>query len=193
MIETEIKLRIKDGVEAAVKLLEAHGCRIRSPRILQSDQVFDLPDGALRQSGRLLRVRTCGGVSTLTFKGPARPGRHKSREELEATTPDSDALAAILDRLGYVQSFRYEKYRTAFSDGQEDPGLIALDETPIGVFVELEGPEEWIDRTAHLLGFAASNYITASYGSLYREYLERHGGPPDMIFSDLHQYQEKAP
>jgi adenylate cyclase class 2 len=193
MIETEIKLRISDGAEAAVRLLEADGCRVTLPRTLQIDQVFDLPDETMRRSGRLLRVRSSGGESTLTYKGQARPGRHKSREELEATTRDSEALVAILDRLGYRPSFRYEKYRTTFVDSEKaDGALVALDETPIGVFLELEGPEEWIDRTAHRLGFTAADYITASYGSLYRNFLALYGGPPDMVFRDAERPAEKT-
>jgi adenylate cyclase class 2 len=193
VIETEIKLRINEGAEAAVRLLVRRGCYIRVPRILQIDQVFDRPDGAIRQAGMLLRVRFSGGVSTLTYKGPTSPGPHKSREELEATTQDSDALAAILDRLGYAPSFRYEKYRTTFADSEKDGATIALDETPIGVFLELEGPAVWIDRTAHRLGFVSSDYITASYGSLYRDYQTLHGGPPDMVFSDPDQVPTKTP
>jgi hypothetical protein len=34
-----------------------------------------------------------------------------------------------------------------------------LDETPAGVFLELEGPSRWIDRTARRLGFAESDYL----------------------------------
>ena len=193
MIETEIKLRVKQETQATIRLLERHGCHIRIPRMLQIDQVFDRPDGAMRESGSLLRVRSSGRVSILTYKGPARPGRHKSREELEASTSDSDALVAILHRLGYVPSFRYEKYRTTFADGEDDTAVIALDETPIGVFLELEGREDWIDGAAHRLGFASSDYITASYGSLYRDHLAVHGGPPDIVFGDSDHPSTKAP
>ena len=35
--------------------------------------------------------------------------------------------------------------------------LIELDETPIGAFVELEGPAEAIDRAATELGFGKSD------------------------------------
>ncbi|MBV8844253.1 MAG: class IV adenylate cyclase [Bryobacterales bacterium] len=184
MIETEIKLRV-DGAEAMKRRLEEQGFRITIPRVLQVDQVFDLPDQPLLRSGKLLRVRSTNGKAILTYKGPALGGRHKSREELEAATRDVGALNAILNRLGYAPAFRYEKYRTTFQDGSGTlHAVAALDETPIGVFLELEGPEDWIDRTAEDLGFGPGDYITASYGSLYREHLKLHGGPADMIFSN---------
>jgi len=62
-------------------------------------------------------------------------------------------------------------------------GEVALDETPIGLFLELEGPEDWIDSTATRLGFAETDYITSSYSSLYQDYLPLHpGAPSNMVF-----------
>ena len=58
-----------------------------------------------------------------------------------------------------------------------------LDETPIGNFLEIEGRPKWIDRTARVLGFSAGDYITTSYGSLYRIYCRENGvSRKDMVF-----------
>jgi adenylate cyclase class 2 len=184
-VETEIKLRLAGSAAEALQRIEQRGYQVRTPRTLQVDQVFDRPTGDLRQARQLLRVRSENGRAILTYKGPPFPGRYKSREEIEATTPDTAPLLSILDRLGYVPSFRYEKYRTTFvlSEGQgDDPGILALDETPIGVFLELEGPEYWIDRTALRLGFSPEDYITQSYASLYLDHVAAHGGTPNMVF-----------
>ena len=183
------------GATAARLLIESRDFRISIPRTLQVDQVFDFPDSALRQSGRLLRVRSENGLQTgaiLTFKGPVVSGSlHKSREELETSAASRATLELIFERLGLVPTFRYEKYRTTFresgrataSEGAEpESGLIALDETPIGVYMELEGPAYWIDRTAVRLGFLPKDYVTASYAALYRDYLITHTGPSDMLF-----------
>jgi hypothetical protein len=62
--------------------------------------------------------------------------------------------------------------------------LIELDETPIGFFVELEGPAGAIDRAAQALGFEKSDYILANYMVLYREYCRGRGEEPrDMVFA----------
>jgi adenylate cyclase, class 2 len=193
-IETEIKLPMKDGAGPALLLLERHGYRMTVSRTLQVDQVFDFPDGALRESGRLLRLRlekarlenapSENGAAILTYKGPVlSAGLHKSREELETSVADGGTLEKVIERLGFVPSFRYEKYRTTFRASGE-PGLVALDETPIGVFLELEGPPYWIDGTALRLGFAPRDYVTASYSALYRVFRESHEGPPDMLFGE---------
>jgi adenylate cyclase, class 2 len=179
--ETEIKLRIADA-EAARELLERAGFQSDGTRTLEADTVFDTPAQVLRRGGRLLRVRRRGDQGILTFKGPATPGRHKDREELETPLRDPDNFTLILTRLGYQVSFRYEKYRTAYRR-PGDPGIVTIDETPIGSFLELEGSGTWIDQTAAELGFSDPDYITDSYASLYLAWCrERKVTPGDMIF-----------
>ncbi len=139
-IETEIKLPMKDGAEPARMLLERHGYVITTPRTHQADKVFDFPGGVLRESGRLLRLRlehpsSEGATSENTAGIPLHTrdlffsaSPHKSREELETSAADSGTLEKILERLGMVPAFRYEKHRTTFQAAGE-PGLVALDET----------------------------------------------------------------
>jgi adenylate cyclase class 2 len=172
-VETEVKIPFLGPTETVRRLIERQGYTQAEPRVLEADQLFDRPDGTLRHSDQLLRLRRSGGNATVTYKGPSQRERYKSREEIEFDVSDPDAFALVLDRLGYVPGFRYEKYRTKYrADGE--PGLITIDETPIGVYLELEGPPEWIDRTAQRLGFSAADYSTASYGSLYRDFRLKH-------------------
>jgi len=88
----------------------------------------------------------------------------------------------ILERLGYQPVFRYEKYRTEYTrTGQS--GLAMIDQTPIGDFLELEGSPSWIERTARALGRSPAEFITASYGALYREHCQASGVKPgNMVF-----------
>jgi adenylate cyclase class 2 len=80
---------------------------------------------------------------------------------------------ALFNGLGYQPSLRYEKYRTEFSR-EEEPGHVVVDETPIGTFIELEGPPRWIDKTARLLGFSRDDYILLSYGRLFEQWCAAH-------------------
>jgi adenylate cyclase, class 2 len=180
-IETEIKIPFPAAPADAVRLIEQRGYRMVSPRTLQSDQVFDRPDRALRRAGELLRLRSDGGQWILTYKGAALAARHKSREEIETSFSSGEELARILERLGFTPCFRYQKYRTGFR-AMGESGTIFLDETPIGVFLELEGAEDWIDGTAIHLGFAEKDYVGLSYASLYEKYLQHHDAGPDMLF-----------
>lgn len=180
--ETEIKLAVADA-KTGRRLLRGAGFRVSRRRVFETNTVFDTPDLALRRAAALLRVREAGSAATITYKGPPDVSKHKSREELELEIPDARTMRAILDRLGFRPVFRYEKYRTEFRDGGA-AGLAMLDETPVGVYLELEGTARWIDRAARKLGFAESDYITASYGRLYLEWCARRGAEPShMVFA----------
>ena len=180
-IETEIKIAIANAEETAALLL-SNGFAVVAPRVFESNTVYDTPVSTLRAQGCLLRLRTAAGC-VLTFKGPATQARHKSREEFETAISDPANAAHILNRLGFHESFRYEKYRTEFARSGE-PGAVMLDETPIGNFLEIEGPPHWIDVTAHELGFDEDQFLTVSYGTLYRRHCETHGRTPShMVFA----------
>jgi adenylate cyclase, class 2 len=179
--ETEIKLAVRDA-RSARQRLRAAGFASSRRRVFEVNLVFDTADLALRQSSRLLRLRQAGRTVTLTYKGAPVTGKHKSREELEVDVADLDAMSVIVGQLGYQQVFRYEKYRTEYRQPLRT-GVATVDETPVGVFLELEGTPAWIDRTARTLGFDEDAYITASYARLYLEWCAAHGlKPTNMIF-----------
>jgi adenylate cyclase, class 2 len=142
--------------------------------------------------------RTAAARYLLTFKSPpeqlaigaiAPQGdrRHKVREELETELIDASALQKIFEGLGLRGWFRYEKFRTPY----KLPGrlkwakdlLIDYDETPIGTFIELEGPPQAIDQAAILLGFHPRDFITKNYLVLYLDDCKRQNiQPRHMLF-----------
>jgi adenylate cyclase class 2 len=181
-LEREIKLRFDNAVEAREMIL-ALGATPLLGRRLQEDCLLDTEDELLRRQRSTLRVRSEGGKSLLTFKGPALPGLVKIREEHETVVADGTALLAILEALGLHVWFRYEKYREEFS---ADDVVIAVDETPVGVFVEVEGGEAAIDATARALGKLPSDYITDSYRFLFLQHRDANGlNGADMVFAGL--------
>ena len=181
-LEREIKLRFNSADEARAKIL-ALGAAPLLGRRLQEDCLFDTDDERLRRQRSTLRVRSEGGKSLLTFKGPAIPGLVKIREEYETVVADGAALHTILEQLGLHCWFRYEKYREEFSN---DDVVIAVDETPVGVFVEIEGGEDAIHDTARALGRTPSDYITDSYRFLFLQHRDANGlAGPDMVFAGL--------
>jgi len=211
--ETEIKLKIEDlkAFQRLLKKLGAQPLSPRSGRVHEENVIFDTPQGGLAKHGQLLRIRTetpeGSGNSRkpkskprviLTFKRPvARPvgshaehptdGFHKVREEIEMEVTDGAILTTIFEGLGMSGWFRYEKFRTTFrlpaSKGWARGLLIELDETPIGTFVELEGPAAAIDRAAAELGYSRRDYVLKNYLTLYVEECRRRGEQPvHMLF-----------
>jgi adenylate cyclase class 2 len=179
-LEREIKLRF-DSPEAARAAVRAAGARPLKPRRLQSDVLLDTPQRTLSARSQVLRVRIEDGHSFVTFKSPTAHPTLKVREELETAVDDGQCVVAILAQAGFDIWFRYEKYREEFAF---DEAVIAVDETPMGTFVEIEGSDRGIAATALALGRGPSDYLIDSYRSLFVHFCEERGLPAtDMVFA----------
>ncbi len=180
-VEVEVKFRV-GAIPALVERLAALGFREQTPRTFEHNVLFDTPAHTLRASRSILRVRRYGERWVLTHKQLTPdhdPGeRHKHREETETTVEDGEALTTVFERLGYVRAFVYEKWRTEFAD---ETGHCVIDETPIGIFAELEGPEDWIDRVSRALGLAQTDLLTLSYGRLFEAWKRETGSRAEQL------------
>ena len=179
--ETEIKIPV--GAFAAIRdNLLAAGAILEQPMLRESNVLLDTNDAALNQAGTALRIRIWGSRCILTFKGPATyMGPGKDREELETTVEDPDVLQSVFERLGFHPLVRYEKDREAWRLGS---ALITLDHTPMGNFVEIEGPAESIERDAVRLGLDPNQAVRGSYVSLWQTYRIAHNRGPHMVFDE---------
>jgi adenylate cyclase class 2 len=178
-LEREIKLRFESPEEARAAILAAGATPLHGRR-LQEDSLLDSEEETLRRRRCVLRVRVENGKSRITFKGPVQPSVVKLREELETVVGDGEVLLHILEELGLHVWFRYEKYREEFS--HEDV-IVAVDETPVGVFVEIEGSENGIMAMADALGRTPDDYVLDSYRGLFLKHREQFGlTGTDMVF-----------
>jgi adenylate cyclase class 2 len=104
----------------------------------------------------------------------------KLRDELETIIGDGVLLLRIFEEVGFHIWFRYEKYREEFS---HEEVIVAIDETPVGVFVEIEGSEQGITTMARALGRRPDDYVLDSYRGLFLKYREQYGlEGTDMVF-----------
>ena len=180
-LEREIKLRFDDPATARLAILAAGGTPVRGRR-LQEDCLLDTADELLRRRRSVLRVRMESGRSLLTFKGPVQPSMMKLREELETVVADGTLMLRVLEELGFRIWFRYQKYREEFA---LDDVIIAIDETPVGTYVEIEGGESGIAATAEALGRRPADYVLESYRGLFVRHCQERGLPiSHMLFSD---------
>ena len=135
----------------------------------------------------------------VTFKGPpsaqaladaaaqstagGQQGAYKIRREIEFGVSDACRFRETLEALGLRPAFYYEKFRTTYRARRFRNLVISLDESPAGIFLELEGPPAVIDRARHSLGYQPEDAILLSYGELYAAYREASGRPmTDMLF-----------
>ena len=181
--EREIKLAYASAA-AAREAVAALGATPLRARRLQSDTLFDTATGMLGMRRAVLRVRREGSHCAITFKNPAEHPTMKLREEIETTAGDGDAIVAILAQLGFAPWFSYEKYREEFAVAEV---VIAIDDTPVGAFLEIEGSEAGIAATAAALGKGPADYIVDSYRTLFLRYCAERGiAATHMLFAALH-------
>ena len=178
--EVEIKFAISN-LPALVRKLKTQGFKLITRRTQELNTLYDLPGEPLRTRGSVLRLRQYGSKWTLTYKDKGKAGRYKTRREIETVVENGPAMDQVLRSLGFRPSFRYEKFRSEWTDGQ---GHVVLDETPIGNFGEIEGRGRWIDAVAKKLGINLSQYVTSSYVELFQQWKqENRSKATDMLFS----------
>jgi adenylate cyclase, class 2 len=174
-METEVKIQIQDRAALEQKLPQIGFARV-TERTLERNTLYDKADRELRNSRQILRIRQYGEKWVITHKRvPANmeeEGPHKNRIETETLVEDGPAMGQIFCALGYQPMFIYEKWRTEWADAR---GHCVIDETPLGIYAELEGPGDWIDSTAEKLGIAASEFIKLSYGRIFELWKEQTG------------------
>ena len=106
----------------------------------------------------------------------------KIREEIETAAGDGGVLLQLFEQLGFRIWFRYEKYREEYAG---DDLIIAIDETPVGTFVELEGGEAAIRAMTAALGRTEADYMVESYRGLFLQHQQKYGyETPHMFFLD---------
>jgi len=207
--EIELKFPIRD-LTSLHSRLPTLGFLLDTPRTFELNTLYDTPSRTLRETKQILRIRRYGDIWTLTHKRkpyPAAPTqfdsetRYKVRIETETHIDDGPALEAIFEQLGYTPVFRYEKFRTEWSqiattiEGPLFAGIadafhlpapsprchLVIDETPIGDYAELEGPPAWIDETLAKLNVNPASCITESYGRLFLAWKSRTGSPAENL------------
>ena len=165
-LEREIKLRFEsaDAARAAVAALGATPLRGRR---LQDDVLLDTDDRrAPARAAASLRVRARRRAEPPSpSRARCMPSAMKVREEIETVVGDAEMLLRVLRRAR--ASRRASATRSIREEFALDGRVVAIDETPVGTFVELEGDETAIADVARGLGRTPGDYVLASYRSLF--------------------------
>ena len=181
-LEREVKLQFGSVEEARDAVTSAGAAPLRCRR-LQEDALLDDEAETLRKRRCVLRVRVESGRSLVTFKGPVQVSPMKLREEIETVIGDGETMLRCFEQLGYDVWFRYQKYREEYALSDV---IVAIDETPVGVFVEVEGDEHGIIEATRALGRTPDDFVLDSYRSLFMEHRRAHGLPAtDMLFDEV--------
>jgi len=152
-VEVEVKSSVED-IRKLKKRLSEMGAR-KVDDAVENDVYYNHPARDFARTDEALRIRTCAGRSSLTYKGPKLDFRSKSREELIIGLDSAPDAAAMLERLGFRKVAEVRKRRRKYALGQFE---ICLDRVAgLGAFIEIEaqaprkGYEKVLDRALSLL------------------------------------------
>ena len=160
--EVELKYPVKDFSLIRKNLRQA-GALLICKATEEKNTVYDLPDGSLKGSGTLLRLRDFGGDIILTVKEPGQPGAMKIRKEHETSLSISFSQAEkMLYALGYAPVFQYAKTREIWSLGEDTH--ICLDSLFFGKYVEIESDSQSkVSSASRILGLNPRKGLSKSY------------------------------
>lgn len=161
--EIEVKFLLKDYSVLMQKISDLQ-LPCSQERIHEFNLRYDLPDGSLVAKKQVLRLRK-DTQARLTFKGPGIMEQDVlTRKEIEVEVSDFDATNRLLEALGYQVIMMYEKFRANYL---MDKLVLSVDETPLGLFIELEGESPaQVRRAADALGLDWDARINFSYSAL---------------------------
>ena len=162
-LEIEIKFYLADLSSIRQRILElgAHS----QGRSFESNIRFEDRHMNLKKQKSLLRLRQDRKVH-LTYKSTPPEDNHQFKilKELEVEVSDFDTMHHILEALGYHREQVYEKRRETLV---LDRTQFCLDSMPFGNFLEIEGPQQDIQKFAVRLELAWNQRILMNYLEIF--------------------------
>ncbi|HEX7122648.1 MAG TPA: class IV adenylate cyclase [Gemmatimonadaceae bacterium] len=176
MRETELRGVIPNE-EACVERLVTAGARPVFEGRLE-DRRFDTPDFALAARDVVLRLRVSRqhdhARATLDLKGPASyEGGFKHRDETSVEIDDAEAMAHILEQIGFSVSREIDRDVRVFALGE---AIVRLERFPrMDLLAEVEGPPEAIEQAIATLGLPRETFTTERLYAFVQRYQARTG------------------
>ncbi len=177
--EIEAKFHVQDLKRIELRLLELKAQLIQ-PRVHEINLRFDRPNGELKSSQRVLRLRQ-DEKARFTFKGPSveTAGGVMGRKEIEFEVGDFESAKQFLEEIGFHAIVFYEKFRATYELNNTH---IMLDELPYGDFIEIEGDNvDMIHSIADSLELNWDAMVKAGYHALFDRVALKYGLEPSQL------------
>jgi predicted adenylyl cyclase CyaB len=186
MKELELKAVVPDLADCRRRVEAAGAVLVFEGRL--EDRRWDTVDRSLGALDHVLRVRVYRDAESaraaLDWKGPTEyEDGYKKREELSTGVSDGEALAAILDRLGWRVTRAIDR---AIAQYELDGTMLRFEVYPrMDVLVEVEGTPEGIERAARATGIPREEFTSDRLPDFARRYEARTGERAALCDADL--------
>jgi adenylate cyclase class 2 len=172
--ELELKAPVDDPAA-----LEAALGRAGAELVFRGDMLDRRYDrrGKLEARDEVLRLRVYRGTASygvLGWKGPVSVQKgYKHRVEHESRVEDSDAVHAVLERLGYEVVMRIDRTIAQYRLGG---ATLRIEHYPaMDVLLEVEGEPSAIERAVAVTGLARERFLAKSLAHFVAAYERRTG------------------
>ena len=140
---------------SAKRLLYRAGFRVYKRRIFEDNTVFDTPRLTLRKARDAAAATGGGRQGDPDVQGQAgRAASTRAGKSWRWRSPTRRRMRTIVGAARVSSRYSAIRNTAPSTSSPARAGVATLDETPIGVYLELEGQPGWIDRTARRLGYA---------------------------------------
>ena len=176
MREIELKAVVPDETASRGALMLAGARLVFEGRL--EDRRYDTTAGRMFRLDHILRLRIARGVlgvkTFLEWKGaPELSSGYKERAELSTGADDPDAIAQILERLGYVVVREIDRQVVTLELGGT---IVRFERYPrMDTLVEVEGMPEGIEQTIALMGVPREAFTTDRLSAFVARYEARTG------------------
>ena len=162
-LEIEVKFHLTD-MESIRGRLSQMGAESKG-RVFESNVRYEDKNRTLIKKKSLLRLRR-DEKTILTYKSspPVASTEFKVFNELEVEVGDHITMNQILKKLGFHPEQTYEKWRETLILGRTH---FYLDSMPYGNFLEIEGSEKNIRKSADRLGLCWHKRILMNYLEIF--------------------------
>ena len=184
MREVELK-SVVDDIDRRRALVEEAGGKLEFDGRLV-DRRYGDSAGRLMLIDHVLRLRVYetakGRESQLDWKGPTQYEHgYKVREELSTGISDPEALAEMLENLGYSVILEIDRHIWQYALGQ---ATVRFEKYPrMDDLVEVEGPPDAIEKGIMVIGLDRSGYSADRLTDFVARYEARTGQPAILGYS----------
>lgn len=182
--EKQVKYKINNFDYISKRLIEIEAIFIGG--FMEKTIRYDNDDLKCSNNGVFIRTKS-GMKNVLTLKEIPTDSSNTSFERIttEVEVDNINKIGYILEKIGLTKKFIMEKYRLFFKYDNVD---ILIDELPFGIYLEIKGEDNEINRVTKMLNIDEADLIKMTYWDIYDK-IKKDSKNENIVFETNHIFK----
>lgn len=182
--EKQVKYKINNFDYISKRLIEIEAIFIGG--FMEKTIRYDNDDLKCSNNGIFIRTKS-GMKNVLTLKEIPTDSSNTSFERIttEVEVDNINKIGYILEKIGLTKKFIMEKYRLFFKYDNVD---ILIDELPFGIYLEIKGEDNEINRVTKMLNIDEADLIKMTYWDIYDK-IKKDSKNENIVFETNHIFK----